>query len=126
MSSKPDDLGPSSVVAAILARMPRPDEPINARTATWHSAFFQLRGEFGDRLPGLRKLRFHTRPGLPPISVDLEDILQNIAMWDMSSAQNPRLMLRKQDRERLLELTPAVPDGLIEEAAAALRHHLTA
>src|SRR5260370_41210629 len=79
---------PTLTIAAIIGHLP--DGEVEATTRAWHQAFFDLRGKYGKSLPGLGNLEFHQRPGVTPVSDQLDSILQRVEV----SALNPTLRTR--------------------------------
>jgi hypothetical protein len=116
--------GPSAMVAALIGWMPRADE---AKTADWHWAFWCVRDTFKDRLGELGGLHFHQRPGLPPISDELQDIMQSMAMWGLMAHTREGTAVDAASQARLQELTVesiAGREAVVKKAARELQHQL--
>jgi hypothetical protein len=111
------------LVVEIISRMP---SRISAETHLWHESFKQIRDRYGDELPALRQLEYHTRPDRPPISQRLESILQSLSLSEKSVTHNARLVTRDYQATKHKRLTKAamrkmeLNDRAIQKAAVDL------
>jgi hypothetical protein len=74
MAPAPTTARADAAVYSILSQLP--GGRYSASDATWHRSFATLRSEYGSLLPGLRRLEFHRSDGVPPISDELDELLQ--------------------------------------------------
>jgi hypothetical protein len=106
---------PTQTVATLISLLPA--NALELRAATLHRAFFLLRSLYGDLLPGLAALEFAQRPGVTPISPDLDQILQILA----GSTSSPVHLAHYHRLHAPLFLTP---DDVLVAAAHSLQSFL--
>jgi hypothetical protein len=96
-----------------------------APDVAWHEGFAHLRDEFGSKLPGLKRLEFHRSDDVPPVSDELDEILQLMT----ASTLNPRLTVveltpeHQRDHLRRVDMSK-FDEGVVREAAKRLSEYL--